>query len=134
MDNMMNDFSGLMSGSMGTATWIVSAAITIASVIGLWGIFNKAGEHGWAAIVPFYNMYVQYKITWGNGWFFLLLLIPVANVVIEIITMVKLAKAFSKGAGFALGLIFLSFIFKPLLGFGDARYIGVPNKGDSHNE
>ncbi|MEZ4508199.1 MAG: DUF5684 domain-containing protein [Eubacteriales bacterium] len=42
----------------------------------------------------------------GNGWMFLLMLIPVVNIVIAIIAMVKLAKAFGKSGGFAVGLIF----------------------------
>jgi hypothetical protein len=89
-------------------------------------VVEKAGEPGWAAIVPFYNVYEIYKITWGSGWYFLLLLIPFANYVILIITQVKLAKAFGKGGGFACGLIFLSPIFMLILAFGDARYVG-PN-------
>lgn len=91
----------------------------------MWKIFAKAGEPGWACIVPFYNLYVEFKITWGNGLFFLLMLIPGVNAVIGIITMVKLAKVFGKGGGFAVGLIFLSIIFLPILAFGDAQYQGV---------
>ena len=45
-----------------------------------------------------------------------------------IITMVKLAKAFGKSGGFAVGLIFLSIIFYCILAFGDAQYIGVPEQ------
>jgi hypothetical protein len=39
--------------------------------------------------------------------------------------MIELAKAFGKGTGFALGLVFLGFIFFPILGFGDAQYAGT---------
>jgi hypothetical protein len=35
-----------------------------------------------------------------------------------------LANAFRKGVGYAVGLIFLGFIFPPNLGFGSARYVG----------
>lgn len=44
--------------------------------------------------------------------------------VIGIINTVKLAKAFGKGGGFAVGLIFLSIIFYCILAFGKAQYIG----------
>jgi hypothetical protein len=89
--------------------------------------FEKAGEPGWAAIIPFYNLYVLFKITWVQGWKFLLMLIPIANFVIAIITMVKLAKAFGKSGGFAVGLIFLSVIFYCILAFDNSiNYIGVP--------
>jgi hypothetical protein len=100
--------------------------MAIIGIVAYWRLFEKAGEPGWAAIVPFYNVYEIYKITWGSGWYFLLLLIPFANYVILIITQVKLAKAFGKGGGFACGLIFLSPIFMLILAFGDARYVG-PN-------
>lgn len=42
--------------------------------------------------------------------------------VIEILTYVKLAKAFRKGGGFACGLLFLPIIFWPILAFGSSRY------------
>ena len=60
----------------------------------------------------------------GNGIKFLLLLIPIVNIVIAIKTNIKLAKAFGKDTGFAIGLIFLTPIFYAILGFGDAQYLG----------
>lgn len=105
---------------------VISLIVTVVAIIALWKIFQKAGEPGWAAIVPLYNLYVLYKITWGNGWYFLLTFIPLAGIVFGIITYVKLAKAFGKSGGFAVGLIFLGLIFMCILGFGDAQYVGVP--------
>jgi len=101
-------------------------AVGVLAIVALWKIFVKAGEPGWAAIIPFYNLYVLFKITWGNGWKFLFLLIPIANIVFLIITMVKLAKAFGKSGGFAVGLIFLSVIFYCILAFDQSQYLGVP--------
>ena len=105
---------------------VLSLALAVLGVVAMWKIFEKAGEPGWAAIIPFYNLYVLFKITWGNGWKFLFLLIPVANLVFAIITMVKLAKAFGKSGGFAVGLIFLSIIFYCILAFDQSTYLGVP--------
>lgn len=105
---------------------ILYLAVLALGIVAMWKVFEKAGEPGWAAIIPFYNLYVLFKITWGNGWKFLLLLIPLANVVFLIITMVKLAKAFGKGGGFAVGLIFLSLIFYCILAFDQSQYLGVP--------
>jgi hypothetical protein len=107
---------------------LLSFAVAILGIVAMWKIFEKAGEPGWAAIIPFYNLYVLFKITWGSGWKFLLLLIPFANIVIAIITMVKLAKAFGKSGGFAVGLIFLSVIFYCILAFDQSQYQGVPEK------
>ena len=105
---------------------ILSLALAVLGIVAMWKIFEKAGEPGWAAIIPFYNLYVLFKITWGNGWKFLFLLIPIANIVFAIITMVKLAKAFGKSGGFAVGLIFLSVIFYCILAFDNSQYQGVP--------
>jgi len=107
---------------------IFCVVIAVIYVIAYWKIFEKAGEPGWGAIIPFYNMYLLFKITWGNGLLFLLIFVPIANFVIEIITMVKLSNSFGQGGGFACGLIFLPVIFWPLLGFGNYAYIGVNGK------
>ena len=103
----------------------ISLIIAVISIAAMWKIFTKANVPGWGAIIPIYNTYLLFKITFGNGWLFLLLLIPIVNIIALIIADVKLAKAFGKGAGFALGLIFLSFIFLPILGFGSAQYQGA---------
>ena len=107
-------------------TTILSLALAVLAIVAMWKIFEKAGKPGWAAIIPFYNIYVLFEITWGNGWKFLFLLIPIANIVFAIITMVKLAKAFGKSGGFAVGLIFLSIIFYCILAFDKSEYLGVP--------
>ena len=104
----------------------LSLVLSVVAIVAMWKIFQKAGEPGWAAIIPFYNMYILFKITWGNGWKFLFLLIPFANIVFLIITQVKLAKAFGKSGGFAVGLVFLNTIFMCILAFGNSQYRGVP--------
>jgi len=48
--------------------------------------------------------------------------IPFVNFVIAIIMYLAFAEKFGKGAGFAMGLVFLPFIFFPILAFGDAQY------------
>ena len=106
------------------AYWYICLIIWILLIIANWMIFTKAGEPGWKSIIPLYNVYIQYKIAWGNGWLFLLNIIPIVNIVISIVFEVKLAKAFGKSGAFAVGLIFLPNIFQLILGFGSARYIG----------
>lgn len=115
------------TASAGLSIGYVFALLLVAAlmIVAMWRIFVKAGEEGWKAIVPFYNTYILYKITWGNGLYFLLLLIPCVNVVIQIITSVKLAKVFGKGIGFTLGLIFLGPIFQLILGFDSSEYKGI---------
>ena len=104
---------------------ILGTLIGVLFIIALFMIFIKAGEPGWAAFVPFFNTYTAFKITWGNGWMFLTLLIPVVNLVIGIITLHKLSKVFGHGADWFFGLLFLPCIFLPMLAFGKSRYVGV---------
>lgn len=101
---------------------IIGLVVAILILVGMWKIYVKAGKPGWGAIVPFYNLYCLYDMTFGKGWLFLLTLIPCVNVVLTIMMYIKLAKAFGKGVGFGIGLIILPCIFVPILGFGDAEY------------
>ena len=102
----------------------IGLAILLVYVAALWRIFTKAGQPGWAAIIPIYNYYVILKIVGRPWWWLLLYLVPIVNLVILIIVLNDLSKSFGHGVGFTLGLIFLSFIFYPILGFGDSRYLG----------
>ena len=103
---------------------IVGLGIAIFFIACAWRIFTKAGEPGWAAIVPIYNLIVILKIAGKPGWWFLLYFIPLVNIVIGIIVMIALAERFGKTAGFGIGLALLSPIFMPILAFGDAQYLG----------
>lgn len=93
-------------------------------VVANWKIFTKAGKPGWASIIPFYNLYVLFEIAGMNGWLFLLLCLPIVNIVMMIMLYINLAKAFGKGTGFIIGLIFLPNIFTLILAFGSSQYQG----------
>lgn len=107
-----------------TGTLIVFAVIAIIMIAALWKIFTKAGQPGWAAIIPIYNIYILCKVVGRPGWWVILTLIPLVGIVIGIILAVDLAKSFGKGAGFAVLLVLLPIIGYPMLGFGSARYVG----------
>lgn len=102
--------------------------INIISIVAMWRIFTKAGEKGWKAIIPFYNVYILFKLTWGSGIKFLFLLIPFFNIYVIIKTCINLARAFGRNGLFALGLVFLPNIFSLVLAFSDCEYLGVPKK------
>lgn len=95
------------------------------AIAGVWKAFAKAGQPGWACIIPIYNVIVMLQIAGKPIWWILLLLIPIVNIVVAILVNVDIAKNFGKGAGFGVGLAFLGFIFWPILGFGDAQYEGA---------
>lgn len=103
---------------------LISLIIVVLVIVAIWKIFEKAGEPGWKAIIPFYNIYTEYKMFWGNGWLFLLTLVPVVNVVVTFIMIHKMSKSFGHGIGFTLGLIFLPYIFMMILGFNSDEYLG----------
>lgn len=111
----------LFSGILG----IVCLAWAVLLIVAYWKIFTKAGEPGWASIVPFYGNYIAFKIAFGNGWLFLLCLVPVVNAVISIILIFKLAQVFGHGIGFGFGLLFLSPIFFLILAFDSSEYVGA---------
>lgn len=98
--------------------------IYVLAVIGLWKMFEKAGEHGWMAIIPIVNTYKLFKIAWGKGILFLLLLIPIVNIAIEIVMLYKLAKAFGHGAGMTILSIFLCPLAYIIMGFSQDSYAG----------
>ncbi|MBQ7677595.1 MAG: hypothetical protein IJT32_05110 [Lachnospiraceae bacterium] len=142
-------FIGFLAGFFATIM-IVGLVWYILSVIAYWKIFTKAGEAGWKSLIPFYNEYIQFKITWDTKFFWVLLalaiasgivssafgsegfggilvgIIGIAALVISVISSFKLSVSFGHGIGFALGLVFLSPIFMLILGLGSSQYVG-PN-------
>ncbi|MFP6667149.1 MAG: DUF5684 domain-containing protein [Pirellulales bacterium] len=104
---------------------VLSLAITVFIIAGLWKAFAKAGHPGIACIVPIWNLIVMVQMAGKPVWWFLLLCIPVIGIVFGIIIAIGIAENFGKTAGFGIGLAFLGFIFWPILGFGDAQYQGV---------
>ncbi|GEP45141.1 hypothetical protein BGE01nite_44320 [Brevifollis gellanilyticus] len=103
---------------------VIGLAFIVILIAALWKVFTKAGEPGWACLVPFYNIIVLLKISGKPLWWIILFIIPFVNFIIAILVSIGLAKSFGKGAGFGIGLALLGFIFYPILAFGDARYQG----------
>ena len=108
------------SGVMGFF-WL---AFIVIYLVAMWKIYVKAGEEGWKCLIPIYNIIILLKIVGRPWWWLLLMFIPFVNFVILIIVYYDLSKSFGHGIGFTIGLIFLSFIFLLILGFGGDRYIG----------
>ena len=130
---------------------VVCLLLGILSIIGHWRVFSKAGQPGWGAIVPFFGSYLLHKISWGNGWLFLVPLVltflggllmdsffgtlfAIASIAFICLTRYKTAKAFGKGAGFTVGLVLLNWLFTLILGCSGAKYLGVPRDGFSYQE
>ena len=125
----------------------------ILQVIADWKIFKKAGRPGWKSIIPFLNYYEEFDLSWkGRGmlgllysvlmavsqvidyatadptptWAMIVMaVIGVVAIVLIFMQSMRLARSFGKGAGFGVGLFLLGPIFRLILGFGSAEYIGA---------
>ena len=48
---------------------IIRLAFAVLTIIGLWNMFEKSGNGGWASIIPFYNRFLLFKISDIKNWF-----------------------------------------------------------------
>ncbi|MGO9027731.1 MAG: DUF5684 domain-containing protein [Acidimicrobiales bacterium] len=118
------------SSGGGAIVSIIYLAVIVFEIVALWKVFEKAGEPGWWAIIPIANVIITLKIIGRHwAWIFIALVPFVGGIILGIIIAIDLAKSFAKSGAFAVGLFFLGFIFVPILGFGDARYVGPAGKG-----
>ena len=111
-----------MNEGMGTIATLVWLAIIVLLIASFWKVFTKAGQPGWACIIPIYNIWILLKIAGKPGWWIVLFFIPLVNFVVMFMIAIAIARNFGKGVGFGIGLVFLSFIFYPILAFTDATY------------
>lgn len=116
------------------------------SAIGYYKMYQKAGEKGWKAFIPYYKNYIRFKIAWEPKYFWLFLvglvvmqvlsssekIVPlliclvaaIVAVTIGIKLDIRIAKSFGKSTGWGVLLFFFSFIVSLILGFGKSEYIG----------
>lgn len=119
------------AGRFGAGVGIVVLVLFALTLVAWWRLFAKAGRPGWAAIVPIYNIVVVLQIVGRPVWWVVLMLIPLVSFVIAIVLAVDLAKSFDRSAAFGVGLLFLGFIFVPVLAFGSATYAGPAAGGNA---
>ena len=137
--------AGALIGGMLVAILAIVLVLYILYIIGAWKTFVKAGEPGWKAIIPIYNIYTIYKFSWKASMFWVNLAIAIIGgiatsiggyvaiigsiasiitFVINIMSNYKLSSSFGHGVGFTIGLTFLPNIFILILGFGSSEYVG----------
>lgn len=125
-DSSSSGVANPAAAGMGIGMTIFLLVVAVFYIFVLWKVFEKAGEPGWAAIIPIYNLYVLCKIGGKPGWWVILFLVPVVNFIISALVSIGVAERFGKSTAFGIGLWLLGFIFYPLLAFSDARYGGAP--------
>jgi hypothetical protein len=123
-DQMLNLFKG-----MGTGMLIVWIAIMVFMLVSWWIVFKKAGQPGWAILIPIYNFLVILRVASKPWWWvfaLLLAIIPFAGPILLLVVMIfifhGISKNFGQGAGFTVGLVLLSIVFVPILAFGDYKW------------
>ena len=119
---LLQDAPTMADYSLGMGTWVVIMALVVFQIAAWWKMFEKAGQPGWAAIIPIYNIVVVLRVAGKPLWWIILLIIPLVNIIVWIIVSVAIANNFGRGTLFGIGLLLLGFIFYPILGFGDATY------------
>lgn len=102
--------------------WISLLIASVLMVVVYWKLFIKAGEPGWASLIPFYCNYVLFKIAFGNAWYFLFFFMPIFNIIVAILLPFRLAKTFGKSTMFGVGLLLLPIVFYPILAFGNSEF------------
>ena len=120
---------------------VLIAAILV--IIAKFKMYKKAGEEGWKCLIPYYNTWTECKFVGLNtNWVWILLgttlisgffedaaIISLAASIItlyfNVLLSVSVAQSFGKDTGFGIGLLFLPFVFYPIIGFGKAEYVGA---------
>lgn len=107
---------------------IITIIFTILSIAGLYKIFEKAGEDGWKALIPFLNFYVWLKIIKKPIWWYIFILVPFINVFVILLMVVEILKCFGKDSigAQALGVLF-PFFYLPYLGFSGSEVYMDPD-------
>jgi hypothetical protein len=119
------DIDPAASTGIGVFGTIIYLAFVVFAVVVMWKVFAKAGQPGWAAIIPIYNIYVWLKVAGRPGWWLILMLIPIVNIILSVIVSIDIAKSFAKDAVFGVvGLWLFSLIGYAILAFGGAQYRG----------
>lgn len=113
---------------------LVAIGLFVMMCIARWKLFVKFGEPGWKSLIPFYSTYIQYGYVWRAKIGTIMVICSVASLLLPLLLPVtyaigvigtyRTARVFAQDDYFAFGLIFLPFIFLPILAFGDARYHG----------
>ncbi len=121
-----------VAGILGIIFIVLGIAIALAAVvfwiISWWRIYTKAGRPGWANLIPVYCYVELFQVAWGNGAYFLFMLIPGVNILVAILTVQKLSESFGHGLGFTLGLFFFPYIFVLILGLGKSKHVRYQKK------
>jgi hypothetical protein len=117
----MNDPN--LVGSIGSLFFLgVALLLGLIITVSMWIVLTKAGLPGWGVLIPIFNIYCLLKVAGMSGWWLIVLCIPLVSLIPGVMMAFNTATHFGRGAAFGLGLLFLPFIFYPILAFGDDQW------------
>lgn len=105
MDSNTGDFGAMMALLMGfgLCAMVVGFIIVFVLVVTNWRIYTKAGQPGWASIVPIYNLFVMMDIIRKpRSW---ALIILVLGIIGSILTAMQPAAGSDKDPNLMISLI-----------------------------
>lgn len=108
---------------LGVLVMVLYIALLVFMIVCKWRIFEKAWLPGWGILIPFYNIYLQFKLAGRPGWWTRWILFSPVLLVLMIIAMFDTAKRFNKHWAFGFGLLFLPVIFEAILAFDKSKYL-----------
>ncbi|RKR80190.1 signal peptidase I [Mucilaginibacter gracilis] len=114
---------------------IAVIVLIVLPYIGLWKLFEKAGEAGWKAFIPIYNLYVMIELSGRPKWWVILLFIPAINIIVGVGITIDFIKSFGKTSfGDIIKGVVLQFIYLPIWGFDPkTQYLG-PSTSEEFKE
>ena len=115
----------LIPAAIGVGGFFVFCFLLLSLIVS-WRFYRRGYCPGWACLIPFYNTYCFFKIAFGNGWLFLLTLVPIVGQILLLASPFLISKNYGKGFAFGLGFLFFPFLFWAIIAFGDLYYCG-PN-------
>jgi hypothetical protein len=110
----------------------ILSPLVLPTIVGMGMVFVKAGQPGWAVLIPIYNFILLLRIA-DLPWYWVFTpLILFASVgagvlacfVLAVLGLLRIARRFGHGIGFTIGLALLAPIFWLILGYGSSKYVG----------
>lgn len=145
----MSDIGGM---TLFVILFVLMVFIGILPIAGKWKVYGKLGMPGWYSIIPVYADYklcervhrgdetrtflMAYLIVLICSWVFCWVdtvgvLLALAQLVMNIIVLNDLSRAFGKETGYTIGLVIFGFVFWTMLGFGASEPV---DSGDDETE
>lgn len=144
----MSDVSGF---TLFIFIFVLMAFIGILPIAGKWKVYGKLGLPGWYSIIPVYADYklcervhrgdegktftMAYLIVLICSWAFCWVdtvgvLLALVQLVMTIIVLNDLSRAFGKDTGYTIGLVIFGFVFWTMLGFGASEPVDSDDDED----